>query len=71
MRSWINKMSKGKEIDLDPSATAPGVVVLRQIWDIERKPEAIRVEGNTSSTDIYATSNRGRGIPQRRRGKRV
>ena len=73
MRSWINKLSKGPEMEMDqdPNATAAGVVALRKIWDIEKKAETRLGDDSTVSSDIYATSHSGRGIPQRRRGRRI
>ena len=72
MRSWIshftNRANKGMD---DPRATAAGVVVLKQIWDIETKKEQEASKGSQVTSDIYSTSHVANGIPRRRRGKRI
>ena len=72
MRSWLNHFTNRANTGMtDPRATAAGVVVLKQIWDIETEKEKVASKASPISSDIYTTSHNQNGIPRRRRGKRV
>ena len=64
MRDWSNReMMSAKE-------TAPGVRVLRELWDIPKTKTNDTEIGQPVSTDIYQTGANGQHIPRRRRTRR-
>ena len=64
MRDWSNReMMSAKE-------TAPGVRVLRELWDIPKSNVGRQDVGQPVSTDIYQTGASGQHIPRRRRSRR-
>ena len=63
MRDWSSKdMLSAKE-------TAPGVRVLRELWDIPKSNASRQELGKPVSTDIYQTGSNGQHIPRRRRAR--
>ncbi|HMP77066.1 MAG TPA: hypothetical protein PKE12_12295 [Kiritimatiellia bacterium] len=54
----------GGETGAKAGETAPGLRVMKELWDISPKKRVERVEGEVV-TDIYATQ-RPNGVPRRR-----
>jgi hypothetical protein len=50
---------------MKPSETAPGVKVLRQLWNVDGKENKVREDVQNISSDIYAMPSKVRKVPKR------
>ena len=60
----MSEWTPGKHIQ-DPNQTAPGVRMLKDLWNIGKKKE--REIAHTGSTDIYNVATSAQGGPRRHR----
>lgn len=68
--NFFGKKLPDKKDDQPANQTAPGVRILKEVWDIKSEKKQERVEGPVNS-DIYARKPREQGIPPRHHGQRV
>ncbi len=59
------------EEDWESTQTAPGVRMLKDLWNIPSSRPKDSVQSGATSSDIYSVPDRRNSIPRRRQGRAV